>query len=69
VEILGLVGIFIITALITSLLGSVPVYFLWNWLMPKLFGLGQVTFMEAMGLLLLASCLFQSRSSASSKSG
>ena len=31
---------------------------LWNWLMPALFGLGTLTFLQAGGLLLLAKILF-----------
>ena len=41
-----------------SVLASVPVFFLWNWLMPDLFGLPTVTFWQALGLSLLCSCLF-----------
>jgi len=31
---------------------------LWNWLMPMLFGIKTVTFMQALGLLLLSKILF-----------
>lgn len=49
-----------------SLLGSVPVYFLWNWLMPDIFGLTEITFLQSVGLSFLCSCLFKS-SAVSSK--
>jgi len=31
---------------------------LWNWLMPALFGLGTLTFLQAAGILILAKILF-----------
>ena len=39
-------------------LGGVVVQWLWNWLMPSLFGLRQVTLWEALGLLALSRILF-----------
>jgi hypothetical protein len=36
-----------------------PVMWLWNWLMPSLFGLPHVTFLQAVGLLLLCHLLFR----------
>jgi hypothetical protein len=39
-------------------LGGEVVRLLWNWLMPSLFGLRQVTFWEALGLLALCRILF-----------
>jgi len=40
-----------------------PIYLLWNWLMPVLFGLGEVTFMQALGVSILSSMLFKSSDS------
>lgn len=31
---------------------------LWNWLMPEIFGLTQITFWQALGLLLLSKLIF-----------
>ena len=39
-------------------LGGTVVQMLWNWLMPSLFGLRQVTFWQAVGLLGLCRVLF-----------
>jgi len=39
-------------------LGSVLVMALWNWLLPLLFGLHQITFWQALGILVLARILF-----------
>jgi len=44
-------------ALFTFLGGSV-VKWLWNWLMPMLFGLREVTFWQAVGILALSRILF-----------
>ena len=43
-----------------SLIGAIPVYYLWNWLMPDLFHLPVVTFWQSWGLLGLSSILFKS---------
>lgn len=45
---------------ISGLLITIPVYYLWNWLMPELFGLTKITFLQAYGLILLCSFLFKS---------
>jgi hypothetical protein len=44
-------------ALVTFLGGSL-VQWLWNWLMPLLFGLREVTFWQAVGILALSRILF-----------
>lgn len=41
-----------------SLLFALPVMWLWNWLMPEIFGLIEITFWQAVGLCLLSSALF-----------
>ncbi len=43
--------------IIFSLVSGI-VMFLWNWLMPELFGLPVITFWKAAGLLLLSKILF-----------
>lgn len=40
------------------LLGGFVVMSLWNWLMPNIFGLGAITFVQALGLLVLSKILF-----------
>lgn len=42
------------------LLYSLPVYLLWNWLIPEIFGLKVITFWQALGLTTLCSFLFKS---------
>ena len=53
-------------ALILGLLTALPVYLLWNWLMPELFHLPIITFWQALGIAVLSSILFKSSSSKSS---
>lgn len=47
----------ILGAALVVLFGFVTQY-LWNWLMPKIFGLPALTLLETFGLLLLAKILF-----------
>lgn len=52
---LMLVGI--ITSVALSAVIAFPLMGLWNWLMPDLFQLPAITWLQAFGLLLLAWCL------------
>lgn len=49
-----------------AIIGAIPVYFLWNWLMPDLFELPHLTFWQAWGIFWLASILFKSHAAKSS---
>lgn len=49
-----------------ALLVAFPTMWLWNELMPEIFGLIKISFWQALGLNLLASILFKSSSSSSS---
>jgi hypothetical protein len=51
--VLGLVAILVV------ILGY-PLMLLWNWLMPELFGLPEITFWQAIGLNVLSTILFRS---------
>ena len=57
--ILLVIGGVILAALIALLLGFV-VMLLWNWLMPEIFGLPEITFWQAWGLFLLSKILLGS---------
>lgn len=55
------IGIFIqllIIGVILSILLGIPTYFLWNYVMPSLFGLKTITLGQAIGLVALSRCLF-----------
>lgn len=55
--ILGM-GIVMFFAVIMAL----PVMWLWDWLMPEIFGLKEITFWQALGLNFLFSILFKASS-------
>lgn len=61
-KIAALIGAFIaaIAFMVSmALLNSIVVYILWNALMPELFKLPEITFMQAIGLMLLTHLLFK----------
>jgi hypothetical protein len=53
------VGIIAIICTVLLILGY-PLMWLWNWLMPTMFGLPEITFWQAVGLNLLSTILFKS---------
>src|SRR5213594_458265 len=57
-KIILLVPMAILGILIFTAIGGEVVMLLWNWLAPALFGLRQVTFWQAIGLLALCRILF-----------
>ena len=54
--ILGVIGVLFLYALLLAF----PTYFLWNWLMPDIFGLVRIDILQALGLNFLANILFKS---------
>jgi len=56
--ILGVIAAFIGGVLLAVL----PLYFAWNAIVPVIFGLSQITFVQAIWLSVLCSCLFRSSS-------
>ena len=48
---------------------AIFVYLLWNWLMPLLFGLPEVTYWQAWGLLVLCGMLFKSDTTTNTTKG
>ncbi len=47
-----------LTIIIVACLIALPVMFLWNWVMPDIFGLTTINFRQALCLALLTKCLF-----------
>ena len=45
--------------LVIELIFAFPFMLLWNWLMPVIFGLGSITYMQALGILLLCDFIFK----------
>lgn len=66
-EALGKLFVGLLLIAIFACLMAVPVYFLWNWLMPIIFKLPVLTFWQALGVSALSSCLFKSSGSSKSK--
>lgn len=56
--------IWIAIALIFSFILGLPIMLLWDWLMPTIFGLPEITWVQAVGLSLLSSLLIKSHSPA-----
>jgi len=50
-------GLFVVGLII--FLNAVLVAFLWNWLMPAIFGLKAITYLQAVGITWLAQILFK----------
>lgn len=55
--------VFLVMYSVISLIAAIPTYFLWNWLMPNIFGIKAITFLQAWGINFLTSILFKSSSS------
>lgn len=51
-------GIVAIAWAIIAIIIGFPIKWLWNWLMPVLFGLPEISFWMALGIALLVSILF-----------
>lgn len=58
-EIIEKIGILLIGLLVICILLGVPLMFLWNWLMPVIFGLKTISFWQAVGLNLMCGILFR----------
>lgn len=52
--------IVLLTVLAIALIMSLPLYWLWNWLMPSIFSLREITWAEALGLMILSGLVFKS---------
>jgi len=59
-------GDFIVYLLVTiayiavfALIFSLPIMWLWNWLMPAIFGLVKITWLQALGLSVLSEFFFR----------
>lgn len=61
--VLGVIGVLFLYALLLAF----PTYFLWNWLMPDIFGLGRINVIQALGINFLANILFKSHISVNKK--
>jgi len=56
---LGTLAGVLVMIFVWGMILSLPVMLLWDWLMPALFGLGTITWLQAWGLSLLCNFLFR----------
>ena len=58
-KILNKIAELVTVIILVTLVISLPVFFLWNWLMPDIFRLSTITFWQSIGISLLSSILFK----------
>ena len=54
-----LIALLVAAVLVLVALGTWATQILWNWLMPYLFGVPEISYWQALGLLVLSTLLFQ----------
>ena len=59
IKILGIAFLFIVLVAIVSFFTGLIVMWLWLWLMPIIFGLPTLTYIQAWGVSFLCGCLFK----------
>ena len=62
--VMGLI-LLLLTTIVFGAITGIFVYWLWNWLLPPIFGFHTITWIQAWGLMVLSSLLFKSNSSSS----
>lgn len=50
----------LLLSILASLIVALPIMLLWNWLVPMIFGLTTINFIQSAGLFLLVSLIFKS---------
>ena len=58
VKLLGLAFLGFLVVIISAFIMGFPIMWLWNWLMPALFGLSKISVWEAIGLNIFCGLLF-----------
>ena len=61
-EIIGTVFPLLLIVFLFSLFLAIPTYLLWNLLMPAIFGVKNITLLQALGINLLSGILFKVKS-------
>lgn len=59
------IAVLILTVFVISVIFSIPAWLLWNWLVPTIFGLTEITLLQAWGLIFLSGLFFKSNTSQS----
>ena len=60
-ETVGIIIMFVLFIIAIALILTFPIMWLWNWLMPMIFGLMKLTFWQTLGVALLSGMLFGSK--------
>jgi hypothetical protein len=68
-KVLRWIGIGVAAVAVFAAVLGLAVMWLWNWLMPSLFGLPALTFVQAVGLLVLCHLLFKGHTPGRASSG
>ena len=68
-ELVSLVGVVVLYMVVMAVIMALPTMWLWNWLMPEIFGLKTIGVFQALGLNLLCSILLKSRAAAYEANG
>ena len=61
--VIGTVFLALLIAFGLSIVLAIPIWLLWNWLMPLIFGVTKLTLIQAWGVTFLSSLLFKSHAS------
>ena len=54
-----ILGTTLLSIFLYALILGLPIMLLWDAIMPDIFGLGEITFWQAVGLGILSGCLFK----------
>ena len=60
IDLFGILMGLVLIVVVIGAIASLPVMLLWDWLMPTLFGLKEITWFQAWGLFVLCGLLFKS---------
>ena len=66
-EIVTLMLIGLLTSIVFSFVSALLIWPLWNWLMPTLFGLCSISYLQAVGLSILSTLLLRFNINTNSK--
>ena len=67
VKTIGLFLLGLISILALATLMAIPTMYLWDWIMPKLFCLPEITLFEAWGIMVLSGILFKGNTTVKTK--
>lgn len=59
IDVVGGILLMVVWAFAAACIFVVPAWLLWNWLVPVIFGLPEVSLLQCLGLMLLSGMLFR----------